>query len=831
MTAVVTARTVSRGLTSVVAAKLLEEVGPNRVPTPVRARAWQRIAQQLRDPMILLLLCATVLTIATGDHGDALIVGLVIVANTAVGVVQEVRADRAITALESLAAPTAKVRRDGLTREMPAELIVPGDVVTLAEGDVVPADGLLIESARLEVDESSMTGEGLPVEKSVTSANVDVAQVSAGTTVVHGRGVMTVTATGADSALGRLANLMPARVVATPIQRRLAKLSRLLTLVAVTICLVVMAIGLLRGEPAELMVVTAISLAVAAVPESLPAVVVTSLALGARRMSRQHAIVRRLHAVEALGSVTLLASDKTGTLTQGRMAVDALWPAPSAPALGLADARVAEMLAACALCNDAEYAESSADDERAVVGDPTEVALLRAATDGGHRQELLVASHPRIAERPFDSDRRRMTTVHRRPDGRFLVVMKGAPSAVITDQTLRTDKREMQAALAHADELAASGARVLAVAGAVVATRPAHPERQLGLLGLVAISDPARTEASATIAAFKAAGIRPVLVTGDQAGTAAAVARRVGIDADGGVATPEDLAEEGDEVVRRVSLFARTTPADKLALIQRWQRLGEVVAMTGDGVNDAAALRAADIGVAMGRRGTAVARQAADVVLADDNLATLAHAVTEGRRIYTNIRRFLLFGMAGGLAELIVMVVGPMAGMTLPLLPAQILWINLLTHGLPGVAFSTEPADESVNRRGPRSPAEPMLGAGLWRGILLLGAVMAMVTLVSAGWARHSGEQWRSLAFLVLAAGQLGVAIGVRARAALRASWPLLTAVLLAGGLAVAGIYLDPLQELLVTRALSAHLLLVVGAVFVAALGLARMISVRWSRP
>ena len=567
--------------------------------------------------------------------------------------------------------------------------------------------------------------------------------------IVRGRGRAVVTATGTASAMGRVAALMQARTGLTPLQRRMAGVGRALAGTAVVLCAIVLAQGLARGQSAELMIITAISLVVAAVPESLPAVVTLALALGARRMTARNALVRRLPAVETLGSVTVLCTDKTGTLTEGTMVARRLWtPAGEAVITGTgygpdgqvlrggqpldraAGADVAELLTAAALCNDAALRPPDGDvHDWAAVGDPTEAALLTAARKLGLRPEQLNVAAPRIAELPFDSGRKRMTTVHRRPAGGVRVICKGAPEVILSPPMLAGGPGVAGLARARAQELARDGFRVLAVAAA---DRPAVPgaagelEQGLQLLGLVAIVDPPRRAAAATIASCQAAGITPVLITGDHPATARAIATELGILEPGGAVV--DCSEPGGPLADlRARVFARAVPEQKLEIISALQAAGDVVAMTGDGVNDGPALRRADIGVAMGKRGTEVARQAADLVLADDELGTVVAAAEEGRRVYANIRRFLLYGLSGGSAEIAVMLAGPALGLPLPLLPAQILWVNLLTHGLPGVALGSEPACPGVMslpapaairkrpRRGPvaaRPPGRPRRGRG-----------------------------------------------------------------------------------------------------------------------
>lgn len=787
------------------------------------------IADQLRDPLVVVLLVAAVLTLATGDWTDAGVIVLVIVVNTAAGVTQEVKAGQAIAALSELTAPEARVLRDGEQLTLPASEVVPGDLLVLAEGDIVPADADVVDAAALLVDESALTGESVPVDKAAGRH-----AVSAGTTIVRGRGRAVVTATGAASAMGRIAALMSGRPGLTPLQRRLAGVGRVLAVAAVVLSAVVLVIGLARGQGAELMVVTAISLVVAAVPESLPAVVTLALALGARRMSARHALIRRLPAVETLGSVTVLGTDKTGTLTQGNMVARRLWT-PSGGEAEVSGAGygpdgaltrsgspldpgqapdLARLLTAGALCNDAALRSPGGDQQAwTAVGDPTEAALLAAAAKLGLDPGELRLRFPRVAELPFDSDRKRMTTAHRLPSGGVRVICKGAPEVMLAPEFVTDDNATLERAAERAGELAGDGFRVLAVAAADRQDEPRGPdmERGLRLLGLTAILDPPRPAAAATIASCKAAGITPVLITGDHPATARAIARDLGIiDADAEVV---DCGADADEAsFGSARVFARATPEQKLTIIAARQAAGDVVAMTGDGVNDGPALRRADIGVAMGKRGTEVARQASDLVLADDELGTVVAAAEEGRRVYANIRRFLLYGLAGGSAEIAVMLAGPLAGLALPLLPAQILWVNLLTHGLPGVALGSEPADPAAMRRPPRPPAESVLGAGLWQRIIRVGVVIAAVTLGVALWGHATGRPWQSMAFFALGTTQLAVALGSRARPGTLANPALLWAVAGALGLQFAGLYLPFLNDLLKTKPLTGLDLLVVFA-------------------
>jgi Ca2+-transporting ATPase len=772
------------GLDDVDAAARLAEDGPNEVQTRKPVSVAQSVLGELRDPLILVLLAAGLLTALTGDVVDTGVIGFVVVVNTTLGVAQERRALRAIQALSSLVAPSARVLRGGRDQWVPTGDLVRGDVLHLTAGDVVGADARLLRSTRLQVDESLLTGEALPVDRraeSVSPRNGRVAErpgmVHAGSTVVRGTGVAVVVATGRDSAVGRLAALVHDRPSPdTPLQRHLARLGRQISLAVAGACLLFVASGLLRGQPWETTVVAAVALAVAAVPESLPAVVTLALAGGASRMSRLGAVVRSLPAVETLGSVTLLATDKTGTLTRGAMQAERVWtPADGTQVLsaGALPSPAVALLTAAALCNDADPSGGGAQGTAGTAD--TETALVRAARDAGLDVAALRAVSPRIREEPFDAATRRMTTEHRLGDGRTTVVVKGAPEVLLPGLAAGTS------AAAVADEWAMQGRRVLAVA------------QDGRLLGLVALADPVRPQAAAAIAACHRAGIRPVLVTGDHAGTAVAVAREVGIvDA---THPPAD------------SVLARVEPDGKLRYVTGWQAEGHVVAMTGDGVNDAPALRAADIGVAMGRRGTEVAKEAADLVLADDSLATVTAAVAEGRRVFDNVRRFVGYGLTGGAAEVLVMLLGPFLGLALPLLPAQVLWVNLLTHGPVGVAMGGEPASPDVLGRPPRRPSAGVLDRALVLQIATTAAALTAVCLGVALGSRVAGGPWQTQLFVALATGQLALALALRPAGAWlggRSTGWLPVAVAGNAVLLVAAVYVPVLRELLGTATLSA---------------------------
>lgn len=767
-----TTGTRTHGLSTAQAERALEIAGPNSIPEPPPPGLLHQVLEQLRDPMLIVLLFAAVLTTLTGDHPDTVVILLVIITNTTVGIVQQRKAEQAVAALRELAPPHARVVRDGVPRVLAAPEVVPGDVVLLGAGDVVCADGDLTVSEALILDESAMTGESVPVARAAGEA------VAAGTLVVRGRGEMTVTATGAKSGLGRLATMVHGSSVrSTPLQDRMRRLSGLLVVTVLALTVLVVVLGLLRGEDLVEMLVVGASLAVAAVPESLPAVMTVALATGAHRMARRSAVARRLSAVETLGSVTVVATDKTGTLTHGSLRVDRLW----APSAGSGTESMTDLLRDMVLCNDARPGPAG----HRPAGDPLEVALLERAADEGIDVVATRRTWRRTAERPFDAATLTMTTVHEGAVG-TLTVVKGAPERVLP---LVPDPVRLEAQ-AVADRWADDGCRVLAVAQTEAADLDPAPG-SLVLVGLIGFTDPPRSSARDVVRRCQEAGIRMIVVTGDHTLTARSVASQVGIPADVG----EDPRDPG-----KASVFARVTPEQKLDLVGGLQDEGEVVAMLGDGVNDAPALRRADIGVAQGKGGTEVARQAADLVLLDDDLSTVVAAVEEGRRIFDNLRAFLVYAVSGGISEVAVMLVGPFVGMLLPLLPSQILWINLLTHGLTGVAFSGEPVSPDAMRRPPVSRAAALLQR---RHVLLLGCAAAVLAAcaLTTGLVVGGGHA-RTATFLGLGLGQLGVALALRGRGTGRASYRLLVAVAGSAVLMVAPLVVPPLQNLLSVVAL-----------------------------
>jgi len=795
----------SRGLTGAEAAARAERYGPNVIREGRQRSKLDMLFSQFSDFMILLLIAAAILSGFIGDLEDSLVILGIVALNAGIGFTQELRASQAVAALRHLASPGAVVVRDGYPHAMPAELLVPGDVVLLEAGGIVPADLRLLETANLQLGEAALTGESLPVEKRVERAEDPDLPLAArsnmaykGTIALKGRARGVVVATGMNTELGHIA-IMLERVgsTRTPLQQRLTVFGRQIAVVALMICALIFTIGLLRGEPPLLMLLTALSLAVAAIPEALPAVVTVLLALGAARMARAQALIRRLPAVETLGSVTTICSDKTGTLTLNEMRVTDVFIAGErgpVAALGSARAPTAMMLDALALCNDV-----ATDEQGEIFGDPTEVALWRAAAEAGADKAERARQMPRVLELSFDSERRRMTTFHVSNEN-FVGFTKGAPETVIpccTTMAMGSDEVPIDraAVIRTAEEMAADGLRVLAVAYRSWEKLPRHAvqevvERDLTLLGLVGMLDPPRPEAKEAVATCRAAGIRPVMITGDHPATARAIAGALGI-LDGGVVMTGRELEALDQFelrdrVGQIQVYARVDPGQKIRIVIALQQSGESVAMTGDGVNDAPALAQADIGVAMGKGGTDVAREAASMVLLDDNFATIVAAVREGRRIYDNIRKFVRFVVTCNSAEIWAIFLAPFFGLPVPLLPIQILWINLVTDGLPGLALAVEPAERGIMTRPPRSPREGLFAGGLAWEVIWGGLLMAAITLLTEALALKAGrENWRTMVFTVLTLVQMWQVMAVRShrdslfQQGLSSNLPLLGAVLL----------------------------------------------------
>jgi Ca2+-transporting ATPase len=812
--------------------------GPNELVERARRSPWKLLLDQFTDFMILVLLGAAVLAGALGDLVDTLAILVIVVLNGLVGFVQAWRADRALAALKKLAAAHATVLRGGQARRVPAHVLVPGDIVLIEAGNQIPADLRLTEAARLLVDESALTGESTSVEKHTRSLGAGAESLGdrlnmafKGTTAAHGRGRGLVVATGMSTELGKVADLMAAGDDrATPLQRRLAAFGRRLAAVVLAICAVIFSVGVARGEPPVLMLLTAVSLAVAAIPEALPAVVTVLLALGARRMVTLHALVRRLPSVETLGSVTFICCDKTGTLTQNRMRVEEVVATGAAWNPTAADARPdphhLEILRAGALCNDA-----GSDGKGGWQGDPTEIALVQASAEAGIGKAELDQAFPRVHELPFDSERKRMTTVHRTPAG-LVAYAKGAPESLVPRCTAQWHPDglrplDVAATLAAAQAMAARGLRVLALARRdgeplPAAADPDTLEARMELLGLVGMIDPPREEAARAVQDCVGAGITPVMITGDHPATAWAIARRLGIaPADdpgaGGkvVLTGAELGRLDDEAlraqVRSVRVYARVDPAQKIRIVEALQWHGEFVAMTGDGVNDSPALRRADIGVAMGRGGTDVAREASSLVLLDDNFATIVAAVREGRRIYDNIRKFVRYAMTGNSGEIWTIFLAPLVGLPIPLLPIHILWINLVTDGLPGLALAAEPAERRIMQRPPRAPNESLFAEGMGHHILFVGLLIGALCLAVQAWAVATAPALaQTMVFTTLTLAQMAHVLAIRSefdslrRLGLASNRLLAGAVALTVALQLATIYLPWLQPIFRTVPLGA---------------------------
>ncbi|HEY0995149.1 MAG TPA: cation-translocating P-type ATPase [Gemmatimonadaceae bacterium] len=824
------------GLAPEEAERRLAAEGPNLIARGRRRGWWAMLGSQLGDAMVLLLIAAAILSAVVGEPADTIAIIVIVLVNAALGVVQEYRAGRALEALSQMAAPSAQVRRGSVVERIPAAALVPGDLVLLEAGNVVPADLRLVRVARLGVDEAALTGESMPVDKLVSPLAPDVPvadrrnMAHQGTTVTTGRGAGVVTATGMRTELGRIAALLHgAEEVQTPLQRRLAAFARRIALAVIVICALVFGLGILRGEQPVRMFMTALSLAVAAVPEALPAVVTLALAFGARILARNRALVRRLPAVETLGSVTCICADKTGTLTENRMRVERLCGSGGVAIdeATLASPVAGRLLDALTLNNDAWISPSGV-----VLGDPTEVALSEAAAALGVTRAMREPLLPRVAELPFAAERGRMTTLHRGEEG-LVAFTKGAPERVLphcVDRATDDDPAPLDraAVLASARQMASQGLRVLAFAMRRLDAIPGELEQvedSLTFLGLAGLLDPPRAEAPDAVATCRAAGIRVMMITGDHPDTARAIAARVGIAGpEAPVLTGAELRHMPADVLAsrlaEVRVFARVAPEDKIRLVRALQARGDFVAMTGDGVNDAPALRRADIGVAMGQGGTDVAREASAMVLLDDNFATIVRAVREGRRIYDNIRRFARYVLTGNSGEIWVLLLAPLIGLPMPLLPIHILWVNLLTDGLPGLALTAERAERDVMRRPPRPPGESLFAHGLWQHVVWAGLLIGGVTLGVQAWAWTTGDaHWQSMTFTTLTLAQMAHVMAIRSEReslftqGVFSNRALVGAVALTFALQMATLYFAPLHAIFRTDTLTAgELAIAIGA-------------------
>ncbi len=856
-----------QGLTLEQSSELLVKTGPNEMREIGRKPWWRILWEQFTSTMVLILIAAGVLSLILKDFKDAIAIFAIVVLYAVLGFVQEYRAEQAIAALKRLAVPVVKVIRAGQVQEISARLLVPGDIVLLEAGNLVPADCRVLESINLRAQEAALTGESEPVEKTTAAlANEELAlgdrrnMVYMGTTITAGRGQAVVVQTGMTTELGKIAALIQsAESGMTPLQRRLDVLSKRLALVALAVAALVFLLGILRQETVDTMLLTAISIAVAVVPEGLPAVVTITLALGAQKMLRRRALIRKLPAVETLGSITVICSDKTGTLTENRMTVTVLDVAGHSfeiteemrrrmPVFDHADPIQAQvranpsltlLLSGGTLCNDAQIQPAGDDGQFRTIGDPTEGALLVAAAAGGLSKSRLEAVAPRVGEIAFDSNRKRMTTLHAlsgEPPADLLPLpahaekveclsfTKGSvdglleiSSCVWVDGELHPLEDSWRARILNANNrMAANGVRVLGVAFRMWDHRPESSEMEQGLtfVGMTGMMDPPRAEVRDAVQTCLAAGIRPIMITGDHPLTAQAIARELGILKDGSVLTGQELDRlTPDELKRRldvVSVFARVSPENKLQIVQALQERGEIVAMTGDGVNDAPALKRADIGVAMGITGTDVSKEASSMILLDDNFATIVAAVEEGRTIYENLKKFLKFSLAGNLGKVLVALITPLVILENALLPVQLLWLNLLTDGLLGLGLGMEPAERGTMRRKPYSPNENILAGKVLVQIITSGLIIGLPALAVAilYFMRGSGA-WQTMLFTTLAFAQIGQAFAVRTgteslfSAGLLSNKPLLGFALATLLLQLAVLFFPPLREFLMASPLS----------------------------
>ncbi|MBZ0285935.1 MAG: cation-translocating P-type ATPase [Anaerolineae bacterium] len=784
------------------------EFGKNSLPAGEGTNWVKLIVGQFTDLMVIILIVAAVISALLGDTKDVIVILAIVILNAILGIYQEYQAEQALAALSAMQVPLVRARRKGEVRQISAEDLVPGDIVVLGEGDRIPADGRLIESINLQIDESALTGESVPVDKNIKPIDSDQAvavgdrsnMAFMGTAVNFGRGEMLITRTGLKTELGNIAAmLLQVEEGITPLQRRLNDLGKMLAAGAGLVVFMVFIAGVIRGIPIEDMFLTAISLAVAAVPEGLPALITVSLSLGAARMVRRHALIRRLPAVETLGSVTVICSDKTGTLTKNEMTVTKISMPGHADIIVTGSGYSVEgkfkaadslktievpiitentslpihnfepfqrLIGAIALSNNAILQGNEDTDDLIILGDTTEGALLVAAQKGGITREELQKALPRVGELPFSSDRKAMTTIHKvdsneahllLPNTPYIAITKGAPDQLLdwaTHELLPDGPAEINAERSKEwqtviNQMAQEGLRVLGIAYRPLEEIPdsitPEIERGLYLLGLIGIQDPARPEAKEAVRVAREAGIRPVMITGDHALTAESIARDLGILRPGEKAiTGAQLDTMNDDqlkdALKRTSAFARVSPEHKLRLVRVLQSQNEIVAMTGDGVNDAPALKQADIGVAMGITGTDVSKGAAEMVLTDDNFASIVAAVEEGRVIYDNIRKFVKYLLSSNVGEILVMFIAIVAGLKIPLLAIQILWINLVTDGLPAIAMGFEPAEDGVMKRKPRPTSESIFAGGMGRHIIWVSILLTILTLGTYiyGYAAHS---------------------------------------------------------------------------------------------
>jgi len=849
------------GLTSSDAEQRLKEFGPNAIRTEESRPVLSMIVAQFNDMLIWVLIAATLISLAIGEATDAVVIMAIVVLNAILGVAQEYRAEQSLTALKKMAAPLARVRRDGAPVDIPAEQVVPGDVLLLESGNVVAADARLIESASVKADESALTGESEPVDKSTevvsdprAGVGDRVNMVHSGCAITFGRGTAVAVATGGGTEMGRIATMLEGvDSEQTPLQKKLAHLGKVLAVLVAVVCVIVFFAGVMHDQPPGEMFLTAVALAVAAIPEGLPAVVTIVLAVGMRNMVKRNALIRRLQAVETLGATTVICTDKTGTLTRNQMTVRRWWTfsgqgsvtgegyAPdgeimrngqpldprSRPDLDL-------LMRSAVLCNDANLRQEPTG--WTAIGDPTEAALLTAAAKGGWSRDEAEREWPRADEIPFDSGRKRMTTIHN-VDGKVFAIVKGAPdmirplcSHVLVGSTIEPMTEQHSADIAAAGRsMAGDALRIMGFAIRELPSLPTSPQPKdvevgLTFIGLMGMIDPPRTEAAEAITRCLSAGIRPVMITGDYSVTAGAVARELGMG-HGRVVEGRQLDSMNEAeltaTANEASVFARVSPDDKLKIVSAMKKSGEIVAMTGDGVNDAPALKRADIGVAMGITGTDVAKGASEMVLTDDNFASIVAAVDEGRTVFANIRKSVFYLLSCNISEVLTLFTAIMIGWAAPLIPVQILWVNLVTDGLPALALGVDPAEPDVMRRPPRHPSEGVLDRETVVGIIWYGLFIALAVLLSFGFvmANHGTDNTefaRTAAFLTLSFSQLVHAFNCRSNTqsifslGFLSNPKLVIAVVISGLLQLAAVYAPVFHDIFSTRSLKGMDLLVV---------------------
>lgn len=766
---------IEKGISSDLANERLKSFGYNELIGKKGITFWQMLLSQFQDFLVLILIGASLVSAIIGEVTDAVVIILIVVLNAALGVIQESRANKALEALKKMAAPEAKVIRDGKIIEIPARELVPGDLVLLEAGNYVPADLRLVESINLKIEEASLTGESVPAEKNaeiVFNKEVPLGDRSnsafMSTVVTYGRGKGIVVGTGMNTEIGLIAEMLESyEEESTPLQKKLGELGKVLGIASLAICGIVFILGLIRGVPILEMFMTAVSLAVAAIPEGLPAIVTIVLALGMQRMVKRNSIIKKLHAVETLGSTTVICSDKTGTLTQNEMTAQKVFVNGKIYSISgegykpegdftlndskidpLTDPDLKMLLTIGALCNDAKLEASGADGDKTwrIIGDPTEGCLVVGAAKAGISLEELNKTKPRVQEIPFDSDRKRMTTFHPHEDG-YIACIKGAPDVMLNLSnkilkdgkvlSITDDDRKQILEINH--HMASQALRVLAFAFKLESEIPKEPnphevEKDMIFVGLIGMIDPARPEAKEAIRVCKQAGIRPVMITGDYKDTAEAIARELGmIDENSKVLTGTELDSLSDEelisVANQVSVYARVSPIHKLRIVDAIKQNGHIVAMTGDGVNDAPALKKADIGIAMGITGTDVAKETAEMILTDDNFASIVAAVEEGRVIYSNIRKFIFFLLSCNIAEILIIFTAMAIGLPIPLKPIQLLWLNLLTDAFPALALGMEAKEPDIMKKAPRNPNEPIMDKRMKWQIAIQSVFMTVAVL------------------------------------------------------------------------------------------------------